>query len=67
MKVACLSEEIIDRLVCMTVQTNLVSLEKALCAIGRAPNSYLEASVRVGSIAERLLNAVHQIGKTLDK
>jgi len=58
-------DETLERLVTMTNQTNLVALDKTLAAIRRAPVSYAAAAARIGSIAERIVRAVHEVGMTL--
>jgi len=59
------ADETLERLVMMTNQTNLVALDKTLAAIRRSPASYAAAAARVGSIGERIVRAVHEVGMTL--
>ncbi|MDD5586492.1 MAG: hypothetical protein PHY92_05995 [Alphaproteobacteria bacterium] len=59
------ADETLERLVTMTNQTNLVALDKTLAAIRRASVSYTAAAARVGSIGERIVRAVHEVGMTL--
>jgi len=59
------ADETLERLVTMTNQTNLVALDKTLAAIRRATVSYAAAAARVGSIGERIVRAVHEVGMTL--
>jgi len=59
------ADETLERLVTMTNQTNLVALDKTLAAIRRASTSYAAATARVGSIGERIVRAVHEVGMTL--
>jgi len=59
------ADETLERLVAMTNQTNLVALDKTLAAIRRSPASYVAAAARVGSIGERIVRAVHEVGMTL--
>lgn len=58
-------DETFDRLVAMTIRTNLVALDKTMAALDRAPVSYSAAATRVGSIGERMNRAVHEVGLTL--
>lgn len=58
-------DETLERLVTMTNQTNLVALDKTLAAIRRAHVSFAAAAARVGSIGERMVRAVHEVGLTL--
>lgn len=58
-------DETLERLVAMTNQTNLVALDKTLAAIRRAPLSFAAAAARTGSIGERIVRAVHEVGMTL--
>ena len=59
------ADETLERLVAMTNQTNLVALDKTLAAIRRAPASFAASAARVGSIGERIVRAVHEVGMTL--
>ncbi len=59
------ADETLERLIAMTNQTNLVALDKTLAAIRRSTGSYAAAAVRVGSIGERIVRAVHEVGMTL--
>lgn len=59
------ADETLERLVIMTNQTNLVALDKTLAAIRRSPGCYAAAAARVGSIGERIVRAVHEVGMTL--
>jgi hypothetical protein len=59
------ADETLERLVTMTNQTNLVALDKTLAAIRRASISYAASAARVGSIGERIVRAVHEVGMTL--
>ncbi len=59
------ADETLERLVTMTNQTNLVALDKTLAAIRRSTISYSAAAARVGSIGERIVRAVHEVGMTL--
>lgn len=59
------TDETLERLVAMTNQTNLVALDKTIAAIRRSNTSYAAAAARVGSIGERILRAVHEVGMTL--
>jgi hypothetical protein len=59
------ADETLERLIAMTNQTNLVALDKTLASIRRAPASYAAASARVGSIGERIVRAVQEVGMTL--
>jgi hypothetical protein len=59
------ADETLERLVAMTNQTNLVALDKTMAAIRRATASYAAAAARVGSIGERIVRAVHEVGMTL--
>ncbi len=59
------ADETLERLVAMTNQTNLVALDKTMAAIRRSTASYAAAAARVGSIGERILRAVHEVGMTL--
>jgi hypothetical protein len=59
------TDETLERLIAMTNQTNLVALDKSLAAIRRSTGSYAAAAARVGSIAERIVRAVHEVGMTL--
>jgi hypothetical protein len=59
------TDETLERLVAMTNQTNLVALDKTIAAIRRSNASYSAAAARVGSIGERILRAVHEVGMTL--
>lgn len=59
------TDETLERLVAMTNQTNLVALDKTIAAIRRSNASYAAAAARVGSIGERILRAVHEVGMTL--
>lgn len=63
--VAGSADETLERLVAMTNQTNLVALDKTMAAIRRSTASYAAAAARVGSIGERILRAVHEVGMTL--
>lgn len=58
-------DETFERLVAMTIQTNLVALDKTMTALDKAPVSYAVAATRVGSIGERMNRAVHEVGLTL--
>ncbi|MDD3287890.1 MAG: hypothetical protein PHX43_02635 [Alphaproteobacteria bacterium] len=59
------SDDTLERLVAMTNQTNLVALDKTMAAIRRSPASYAAAAARVGSIGERIVRAVQEVGLTL--
>lgn len=59
------ADETLERLVAMTNQTNLVALDKTLSALRRSSSSYAAAAARVGSIGERIVRAVHEVGLTL--
>lgn len=59
------ADETLERLVAMTNQTNLVALDKTLSAIRRSPASYAAAAARTGSIGERIVRAVQEVGMTL--
>jgi len=59
------ADETLERLIAMTNQTNLVALDKTLAAIRRSTGSYAAAAARVGSIGERIVRAVHEVGMTL--
>ena len=61
------ADETLERLVSMTYQTNLVALDKVLQAIKRfgGESGYAVAAIRVGSVGERIVRAVHEIGTTL--
>ncbi|MCL2469360.1 MAG: hypothetical protein FWF24_03910 [Alphaproteobacteria bacterium] len=59
------ADETLERLIAMTNQTNLVALDKCLAAIRRSRTSYAAAAARTGSIAERIVRAVHEVGMTL--
>jgi len=59
------ADETLERLVQMTNQTNLVALDKTLASIRRASISYAASAARVGSIGERIVRAVHEVGMTL--
>jgi hypothetical protein len=59
------TDETLERLIAMTNQTNLVALDKSLAAIHRSSGSYAAAAARVGSIGERIVRAVHEVGLTL--
>ncbi|NTU76459.1 MAG: hypothetical protein HGA90_01345 [Alphaproteobacteria bacterium] len=59
------ADETLERLVTMTNQTNLVALDKTLAALRRSSASYAAAAARVGSIGERIVRAVHEVGMTL--
>lgn len=59
------ADETLERLIAMTNQTNLVALDKTLAAIQRSGSSYAAAAARAGSIGERIVRAVHEVGMTL--
>lgn len=59
------ADETLERLIAMTNQTNLVALDKTLAAIQRSSGSYAASAARVGSIGERIVRAVHEVGLTL--
>ncbi len=59
------ADETLERLIAMTNQTNLVALDKTLAAIRRSSGSYAAAAARTGSIGERIVRAVHEVGMTL--
>ncbi len=59
------TDETLERLIAMTNQTNLVALDKTLASIRRSQVSYAAAAARVGSIAERIVRAAHEVGMTL--
>lgn len=59
------ADETLERLIAMTNQTNLVALDKTLAAIRRSGSSYAAAAARTGSIGERIVRAVHEVGMTL--
>lgn len=59
------ADETLERLIAMTNQTNLVALDKTLAAISRSQGSYIAAAARTGSIGERMVRAVHEVGMTL--
>lgn len=59
------ADETLERLVAMTVQTNLVALDKTLAAVRRSQGSFSTAAARVGSIAERISRAAIEVGATL--
>ena len=59
------ADETLERLIAMTNQTNLVALDKCLASIRRSRASYAAAAARTGSIAERIVRAVHEVGMTL--
>ncbi|QQR68983.1 MAG: hypothetical protein IPI58_09180 [Alphaproteobacteria bacterium] len=58
-------QETLERLVAMTIQTNLVALDKTVHAVRRADPDYALAAARVSGIRERLLRAVWEVGETL--
>ncbi len=64
-QLASSADETLERLVAMTNQTTLVALDKTMSAIKRSPTSYAVAATRVGSIGERIVRAVHEVGLTL--
>ncbi len=59
------ADETLERLIAMTNQTNLVALDKTLAAIERSSGSYAASAARTGSIGERIVRAVHEVGLTL--
>ena len=56
------ADETLERLIAMTNQTNLVALDKTIAAIRKGQASYAAAAARVGSIGERIVRAVHEVG-----
>lgn len=50
----------------MTMQTNLVALDKTISAIRRAPTSYAAAAARCGAIAERVTRAIKCVSENID-
>lgn len=59
------ADETLERLIAITNQTNLVALDKTLAACRRSGASYNAAALRCGSIGERIVRAVHEVGMTL--
>lgn len=59
------ADETLERLIAMTNQTNLVALDKTMAALRRSNASYAAAAARVGSIGERIVRAVQEVGMTL--
>lgn len=59
-------DEKLRRLIDLTVQTNLVALDKTIAAINRAPHTtFLVAAARTSSLAERMTRAVHNLKMAL--
>lgn len=59
-------EDTLKRLINMTVQTNIMALDKTIAAVQRYPTTtYAAAAARVGSIAERIVRAAQEVGATL--
>ncbi len=65
MSLAPTPDETLERLIAMTNQTNIVALDKVLAAARRSGASYNAAALRCGSIGERIVRAVHEVGMTL--
>ena len=58
-------DETLERLIARTNKTNLVALDKVLAAVRRSGASYNAAALRCGSIGERIVMVVHEVGMTL--
>lgn len=60
------SDETLERLIDMNNQCCLVAIDKTMAATRRAEaGGFAPAAARVGSIAERITRAVHEVGMTL--
>jgi hypothetical protein len=57
-------KDIYERLVSMTWQTNVIALEKTLNAINSRSSLAVKAKA-VGSIAEKIVRATHEVGMCL--
>jgi hypothetical protein len=60
-------DETLERLVSMTIQTNLVALDKVLATVRRSneQTGYAAAAARVSAIAERMARAAQEVRNTL--